>query len=147
MKKENKEITPLNKFPTEFLLHEFRILTYCRTHTKLIKYEKWEPHYETVDSIKIPIYYTLVEREYFEKYNVRYSRLDCSWYDDDGCYYRRWGGQNLYFNFNGMYWEGTIEELRKELNTRPHIGIMNKKDYRKWKIKVAKNNKNKKLRK
>lgn len=148
MKNKDKIITPLNNFPTEVLLHKFRSLTYCRTHhrnSKWIKYEEWKPHYEIINGEKILTYYTLNKGEYYdegEKFNVRYSKVICIRKDYDGTIYI-YGSQNLYFSFNNMYWEGSIEELKEELDKRPHIGIMNKKDYRKWKIKNDKENKNK----
>jgi len=37
-----------------------------------------------------------------------------------------------------MYLEGTIKQIKDELDKREHVGIFNNKDYRKWLIKYKK---------
>ena len=42
------------------------------------------------------------------------------------------------FEFEGMYWKGDIKELKAELARRPHVGKLDSKTFRKWKIEYKK---------
>ena len=76
------------------------------------------------------------------KYGRSYIDAEMNYYG-----YSEWQyGDEMNFRFEGMYWEGTIKQIKDELSKREHVGIFNNKDYRKWLINYRKNNKNGKLR-
>lgn len=54
-------------------------------------------------------------------------------------------GQNidneLHFSFEGMYWHGYIDDLKKELDKRPHVDIT-VKNFKDWKREYNKKKKN-----
>lgn len=145
----NKPITPLSKFPTEAILYFYRKNRTCRTHyygltqrysRKLHKYLYWkagpsEPWLHTDGyTYNVPLYYELVDnvdpKDYTtitgnssyrkgDKLSVSVSYLD--------------------FEFEGMYWRGTIDEIHAELAKRPHVNLNGNKAYRKWKMEWKKN--------
>lgn len=129
MRKE-RTITPLSEFPTEVLVYYFKKLRKCYTHSKCGKQigveKRWSPHFEFVENLGYIInYYTLYELPIYEK---EYYTTTSGQYHDD----------TLWFNFEGMYWNGSINELRRELDTRPNIDIKSSKDFRKWKMQYKK---------
>ena len=114
-----RQITPLSKFPTEVLVHYFKKLRKCFTYTERDKQIGVERHWSDVlnDFYELPVWST-------KKINTT------SGYFLDN---------TLWFKFEGMYWNGSIDELKNELDKRPHVDIKNSKDFRKWKIKWKKN--------
>jgi hypothetical protein len=140
--KQNK----LSEFPTQVLLHEYRKNRICDTHFrfgKVIGVEKeWVPHIIIVDGKPFEDYYTLIKWNIYEEIPVTEissrqapvwdPNSDCVWYDD-----------HLRIRFEGKQWEGSIKQLREELNTREHVNITGAKGYRKWLIDYRKNKNNK----
>ena len=59
----------------------------------------------------------------------------------DGRNDRYWYGDHIRINFEGMIWEGELQELHDELDSREHVNIIGKKAYRKWLINYRKNKK------
>ena len=47
-------------------------------------------------------------------------------------------GDKMLFEFEKMYWEGTVQDVYDELSGRPHVDIHGSKDFRKWKIEYKK---------
>ena len=150
-------VTPLSKFPTEVILHFYRKNRLCHTdrHKYVVHYnwnkqckEFWIPFYGPFEKdgnvYNICLGYT---KSTGEECHKRFTEIDSkqnailSWYDD--CIYF---GDEVNFRFEGLYWEGKIQDLKDELSKREHIGIFNNKDYRKWLINYRKNKKNGKLR-
>lgn len=146
----SKKITPLSKFPTEVILHLYRKNRLCYTdHYKYVenynrktnKREFWIPFYGPFE--KDGVIYNHVCLGYTkstgEECHKKFTKIDSkqdsilSWYDD--CIYR---GDKVNFRFEGLYWEGRIQDLKNELSKREHVGIFNNKDYRKWLIKYRK---------
>jgi len=152
------QITPLSKFPTEVILHFYRKNRHCLTdngkykeiynwNTK--KNEFWIPFYgpfEKDGKIYNPIclgYTKSTGEECHKLFTKIMSKQDAHW-DEDGYYYgySEWQyGDKMNFRFEGMYWEGTIKQIKDELDKREHVGIFNNKDYRKWLINYRKANK------
>jgi hypothetical protein len=151
----SKKITPLSKFPTEVILHFYRKNRLCYTdHYKYVenynhktnKREFWIPFYGPFEKdgvIYNPIclgYTKSTGEECHKKFTKIMSIQDAHW-DEDGYYYgySEWQyGDEMNFRFEGMYWEGTIKQIKDELSKREHVGIFNNKDYRKWLIKYKK---------
>lgn len=154
MHNKSKQITPLSKFPTEVILHFYRKNRLCHTdhrkyhenyNHKTHKREFWIPFYGAfenngykVDNMIIG-YRKSTGEECHKLFTETKSKQDSilSWYDDC-CYY----GDKVNFRFEGLYWEGKIQDLKNELDKREHVGVFNKKDYRKWLIKYRKAMKN-----
>ena len=149
-------VTPLSKFPTEVILHFYRKNRLCHTdrHKHVVHYnwnkkckEFWIPFYGPFEKdgnvYNICLGYT---KSTGEECHKRFTEIDSkqdsilSCWDD--CIY--FGGK-VNFKFEGLYWEGKIQDLKDELSKREHIGIFNNKDYRKWLINYRKNKKNGKL--
>lgn len=103
MKKE-KDITPLSKFPTEVLVFYFKKFRKCRHR----EYEDEWYNWIVEDKTEAPF-----EQE-----------------DEDGDGY--WVTNEMYINFEGMYWRGKRDEFMKELNKREHVNI-NAKNFKDWK--------------
>ena len=150
-------VTPLSKFPTEVILHFYRKNRLCHTdrHKYFVHYnwnkkceEFWIPFYGPFEKdgnvCNICLGYT---KSTGEECHKRFTKIDSkqdsilSCWDD--CIYF---GDKVNFRFEGLYWEGKIQDLKDELSKREHIGIFNNKDYRKWLINYRKNKKNGKLR-
>jgi hypothetical protein len=153
------QITPLSKFPTEVILHFYRKNRHCLTdHGKYIenynhktnKREFWIPFYGPFEEDGVVRNYVCLGytkstgEECHKLFTKIMSKQDAHW-DEDGYYYgyNEWQyGDEMNFRFEGMYWEGTIKQIKDELNKREHIGIFNNKDYRKWLINYRKNKNN-----
>jgi len=150
----SKKITPLSKFPTEVILHFYRKNRHCLTdHWKYVEHynhktnknEFWIPFYGPYEkdgiSYNTCLGYTKSTGEECHKLFTKImSKQDAHW-DEDGYYYgyNEWQyGDEMNFRFEGMYWEGTIKQIKDELDKREHVGIFNNKDYRKWLIKYRK---------
>lgn len=150
-------VTPLSKFPTEVILHFYRKNRLCHTdrHKYFVHYnwnkkceEFWIPFYGPFEKdgnvYNICLGYI---KSTAEECHKRFTKIDSkqdsilSWYDD--CIYF---GDKVNFRFEGLYWEGKIQDLKNELAKREHIGVFNNKDYHKWLINYRKNKKNGKLR-
>lgn len=151
-------ITPLSKFPTEVILHFYRKnrLCYTNRYKYLVRYnwnkrcqEFWIPFYGPFEKdgniYNICLGYTKSTGEECHRLFTKVgSKQDAAW-DEDGYYYgyNEWQfGDEINFRFEGLYWEGKIQDLKDELSKREHVGIFNNKDYRKWLIKYRKNKKN-----
>ena len=150
-------VTPLSKFPTEAILHFYRKNRLCHTdtHKYFVHYnwnkkceEFWIPFYGPFEKdgnvCNICLGYT---KSTGEECHKRFTKIDSkqdsilSCWDD--CIYF---GDKVNFRFEGLYWEGKIQDLKDELSKREHVGVFNNKDYRKWLINYRKNKKNGKLR-
>ena len=151
---KNKQITPLSKFPTEVILHFYRKNRLCFTdhwmykeiynwNTK--KNEFWIPFYGPLEKDGVIYnhvclgYTKSTGEECHKKFTTIESKQDSHWDWSGDCY---WHGDKLNIRFEGLYWEGKIQDLKDELSKREHIGIFNNKDYRKWLIKYRKAKKN-----
>lgn len=151
---KERQITPLALFPTEALVMNYRRHRVCRTkhfgtveivfnqHT--CKYEYWEEFtgpYEIDGVIYNPcvIGYTKLTTEEFHK---KYTEIkgDIWTYGKYDNYFQY--TDEMEFTFEGMYWRGTINEIKKELAKRPHVSLKGGKDFRRWKIKYKKSIKN-----
>ena len=150
-------VTPLSKFPTEVILHFYRKNRLCHTdrHKYFAHYnwnkkceEFWIPFYGPFEKdgnvYNICLGYT---KSTGEECHKRFTKIDSKqdsilscW--DDCTYF----GDKVNFRFEGLYWEGKIQDLKDELAKREHVGIFNNKDYHKWLINYRKNKKNSKLR-
>ena len=156
---KSKQITPLSKFPTEVILHFYRKNRLCLTNYRAFvkrynwntkQYNYWIPFYGQFEKDGV-IYDTIclgytksTGEECHKKFTTVKSKQDAHW-DDDGYYYgyNEWQyGDEVNFRFEGLYWEGKIQDLKNELDKREHVGVFNNKDYRKWLIKYRKNKKN-----
>ena len=150
MHNNNKKITPLSKFPTEVILHFYRKNRLCHTDHGMYKEiynwntkknEFWIPFYGPFekDGYKVNsmiIGYTKSTGEECHKLFTKImSKQDAHW---DWCKDYFWLGDKVNFRLEGLYWEGNIQDLKKELCNREHVGIFNNKDYRKWLIKYRK---------
>lgn len=150
---KNLKITPLSKFPTEVILHFYRKNRLCHTdHRRYVetyshkthKREFWIPFYGPfekngykVESMIIG-YTKSTGEECHKSFTEIKSKQDAHW---EWCDDYFWYGDKVKFRFEGLYWEGTIKEIKNELNKREHVGIFNNKDYRKWLINYRKTNK------
>jgi hypothetical protein len=150
---KSKQITPLSKFPTEVILHFYRINRLCHTdhrkyceryNRKTHKREFWIPFYGPFekDGFKVDsmiIGYRKSTGEECHKLFTTIESIQDGYFEwnSDTYYY----GDKVNFRFEGLYWEGKIQDLKEELNKREHVGIFNKKDYRKWLINYRKANK------
>lgn len=153
----SKKITPLSKFPTEVILHFYRKNRHCLTDYRAFvkrynwntkQYNYWIPFYGPYeqDGVKYNAclgYTKSTGEECHKLFTKIMSKQDVHW-DEDGYYYGycEWQyGDEMNFRFEGMYWEGTIKQIKDELDKREHVGIFNNKDYRKWLINYRKANK------
>ncbi len=146
----NKQITPLSKFPTEALVMNYRRHRVCRTRMPWSTYrsynkmtydwEYWVPvtgpfeidgviynpciiAYKKVTKQELKDHFTEIKGDIWEiSNNGWYSFTD-----------------EMEFTFEGMYWRGTIDEIKAEMAKRPHISLKGGKDFRRWKIKYKKN--------
>ena len=150
----SKKITPLSKFPTEVILHFYRKNRLCYTdHGKYVenynhkthKREFWIPFYGPfekdgykVDSMIIG-YTKSTGEECHKNFTTVKSKQDSHW---EWCEDYFWYGDEVNFRFEGLYWKGNIQDLKKELDKREHVGVFNNKDYRKWLIAYKKAKKN-----
>ena len=150
-------VTALSTFPTEVILHFYRKNRLCHTNTHkyFVHYnwnkkreEFWIPFYGPFEKdgnvYNICLGYTKSTGEechkIFTKINSKQDSILSCW--DDCTYF----GDKVNFRFEGLYWEGKIQDLKDELAKREHVGIFNNKDYHKWLINYRKNKKNSKLR-
>ena len=149
---KSKQITSLSKFPTEVILHFYRKNRFCYTDSGMYKEiynwntkkkEFWIPFYGTFkrDGIKYNTclgYTKSTGEECHKKFTTVVSKQD-GYYNWDGDYF--YHRDEVSFRFEGLYWEGKIQDLKDELSKREHVGIFNNKDYRKWLINYRKNKK------
>ena len=139
-----KNTTPLSKFPTEVLLYQYRRNRICRDEVvrdKLLYIEKkWIPHYSIIDGERVEDYWELWENPKYSYKTV--VEVHCRQDEHfDGRIDRYWYGDHIRINFEGMIWEGELQELHDELDSREHVNIIGKKAYRKWLINYRKNKK------
>jgi len=145
-------ITPLSEFPTEAIVHLFKKNRHCvvnrpfdswyKGYNKETKqHEYWVPFrggYDETSKVYDPniIGYTLMSsKEIAEKYTETRGNYWEGWCEpgEPGCL-----GQIIDFVFEGMYWKGTVEDVKAELSKRPNVNIRGSKDFRKWKIQYKK---------
>ena len=141
-----KEITPLSEFPTEALLYNYRRNRRCRTNLSWIQvrynrrknmWEYWEPflgEYILDDGTylnPVIIGYRMVNGADVIKRNTEISGNVAQWDPKSGYLYF---SDEFEFEFEGMFWHGGIKELKDELARRPHVGNLDSKTFRKWKI-------------
>ena len=146
---KHKIITPLNKFPTQVLLYQYKQNRICRDKIikdKLLRVDKmWIPHYTIIDGEKVEEYYELLEcPRYSYKTVVEVHCKQDEHFEWKGDFF--WYGDHIHINFEGMHWEGELQELHDELDSREHIGTLSKKEFRQWLINYRKNKKNGKYR-
>ena len=134
-----KKITPLSDFPTEALLYNYRHNRGCRTNLNWIRvryshrknmWEYWEPFVGE---------FTLDDGTYLNPVIIGYRRVDGA--DVIKRNTKICGNvteTEMQFEFEGMYWKGDIKELKAELARRPHVGKLDSKTFRKWKIEYKK---------
>lgn len=139
-----KNTTPLSKFPTEVLLYQYRRNRICRDEVvrdKLLYIEKkWIPHYSIIDGERVEYYWELWENPKYSYKTV--VKVHCRQDEHfDGRIDRYLYGDHIRINFEGMIWEGELQELHNELDSREHVNIIGKKAYRKWLINYRKNKK------
>lgn len=153
MNKE-KQITQLDKFPTEALVMNYRRHRKCYTrhygtiecvfNHNTCQYEYWEEFtgpFEIDGVVYNPCvigYTRLTHEEFHKKYTeIKGNIWTYGKYGNDF----RWTDE-MEFTFEGMYWRGTIDELKKELANRPHVNLKGGKDFRRWKQQYKKSLKN-----
>lgn len=153
----------LSEFPTEALLHEYRKNRYCfagpiynyhiRYSPLKKKYEVWEKVYGEYIDERLPkkynicLYMTLSDKtkeEVIKEHTVIKSK-------DGGIKWEyvpekdRWMSVNhknfMKIHFDGMYWEGQMEDIKEELSKRPNVNIDGGKSYRRWLMEYKKNKK------
>ena len=148
-----KKITPLSKFPTEAILYLYRKNRHCYTQytglcrrwkSKTNEYIFWkagpsEPWLHIDGNIyNIPLYYERVDHVNPKDYTeITGNHWHLSDYNDRGYY-----TEEIDFEFEGMYWKGTIQDIHDELSKRPNVNIIGTKSFRKWKINYKKSLKN-----
>ena len=149
---KRKEIIPLSKFPTEAIVYLFRKNRHCDTQLPWDSYQrynsskkcyewwvpffgKWETEGGTVYDPVI-IGYTLMSAEEVQK---KFTTTHGNWWEgwnepgEPGGY-----RDKMSFEFEKMYWEGTVQDVYDELSGRPHVDIHGSKDFCKWKIEYKK---------
>jgi hypothetical protein len=140
--KENK-ITPLTKFPTEALVWLYRKNRICRT------YIPWDYHKSGPDEYWVPFCGPYeIEGVVYDPCIIGHTKMSAKEFHkkfteingNEGFYICDEPVKSKYINFEfeGMYWRGTVSELQQELSKRPHANIKGNKDFRKWKIKYKK---------
>ena len=152
MKNNEKKITPLSKFPTEALVMNYRRHRVCRTRMPWLSYrtynkitcsyDYWVPVEGKLETDKgtfdCIISYKKVSLQELRN-NFTQIKGDIWKVSNNGWFSFT---DELEFNFNGMYWRGTIDEIKSELAKRPHVPMKGKKDFRRWKMKYKKSLKN-----
>lgn len=146
MKHQLKKITPLSKFPTEALLEMYRRHRTCYDHSYYRtecrwnnnKYTYWEPVYGDFicpdgKSYHIPIYYTIVPAP------IKVLSTEIEGNQERNSYTNKLYRNGMSFSWEGLYWEGELDDVKKELSTRPHVEKVGRKNYRKWLINYRKN--------
>ena len=153
--KQKQIITPLSQWPTEAILYLFRKHRQCYTEFHTSYYERKNKLTNQIE-IWLPVggsyqkddghwdydvlYYELyngTKEDFIKQHTTTYG---CNGYFDhyDDWY---WPTDEIWFRFEGMYWKGTITDVKKELAKRPNCNIHGAKDFRKWKMNWKKNNK------
>ena len=148
-------ITPLSKFPTEAILYLFRKRRQCYTNFHTSYYERknkltnkieiWLPVEGVIHKDNGHWDYEVLYYELFDGTKEEFIKQHTHTYGCDGYFDKYdewyWPSDKIWFNFEGMYWKGTIHEIRKELRKRSHCEIHGAKEFRKWKINWKKTNK------
>lgn len=146
----NKKITPLSKFPTEALVMNYRRHRLCRTRMPwgthrsynniTYNWEYWVPvtgPFEIDGVVYNPciIAYKKVTKQELKDHftEIKGNIWICGKYGNDF----KWTDE-MEFTFEGMYWRGTIDEIKAEMANRPHTPLKGRKDFRRWKIKYKK---------
>lgn len=154
----------LSEFPTEALLHEYRRNRYCflgpiynyyiRYNFGTKKEEVWEKVYGEYNDERIPekyrnicLYMKLSEKtpeQVIKEHTIIKSKQGGRKYE----YVpkeNRWRTVDyknfMKIHFNGLYWEGQMEEIKEELSKRPNVNIDGGKAYRRWLLNYKKQNK------
>ena len=138
-------ITPLSQWPTEAILYLFRknrtcytsgIVQYYERKNKLTnKIEIWLPMGGVYQKDDGHWDYDILYYELFDGTKEEYIKQHTHTYGN-------WGSDEIWFRFEGMYWRGSIHEIKKELRKRPNCNIHGGKDFRKWKMNWKKNRQN-----
>ena len=154
----------LSEFPTEALLHEYRKKRYCfatpiyryyiRYNSVIKDYEVWENVYGEYNDERLPKKYRTIclymkisdktREDVIKEHTVIKSK-------DGGCKYEyvpsehRWRtvnyGNLMKIHFDGLYWEGQMDEIKNELANRPNVNIDGGKAWRRWLMWYKKNKK------
>ena len=154
----------LSEFPTEALLHEYRKNRYCKPgymydyyiKYNIIKntYEVWENVYGTYkdEKINLPkmcLYMKLSDKtreQVIKEHTIIKSKQGGRHYEYVPKEHR-WRtvdyGNFMKIHFDGLYWEGQMEEIKEELAKRPNVNIDGGKAWRRWLIEYRKNKKEK----
>jgi hypothetical protein len=141
---KQKQITPLPQWPTEAILYLFRKNRTCFT-SGIVQYYERKNKLTNKNEIWLPVGgvyqidddhwdYDVLYYELFDGTKEEYLKQHTQTYG-------HWDTDEITFRFEGMYWRGSIREIKKELQKRPHCNIHSSKDFRKWKMNWKKNNK------
>ena len=141
---KQKQITPLSQWPTEAILYLFRKNRTCFT-SGIVQYYERKNKLTNKNEIWLPVGgvyqidddhwdYDVLYYELFDGTKEEYLKQHTQTYGS-------WDTDKISFRFEGMYWRGSVHEIKKELSTRPHCNIHSSKDFRKWKMNWKKNNK------
>ena len=154
----------LSEFPTEALLHEYRKKRYCfatpiyryyiRYNSVIKDYEVWENVYGKYNDERLPEKYRTIclymkisdktRKDVIKEHTIIKSK-------DGGHKYEyvpeehRWRtvnyGNLMKIHFDGLYWEGQMDEIKNELANRPNVNIDGGKAWRRWLMWYKKNKK------
>ena len=138
-------ITPLSQWPTEAILYLFRKNRTCYT-TGIAQYYERKNKLTNKIEIWLPIGGVYQKDDGHWDYDILYYELFDGTKEEyikqhthtDG----NWGLDEIWFRFEGMYWRGSISEIKRELSIRPHCNIHSSKDFRKWKMNWKKEKQN-----
>lgn len=110
---KEKKITPLSKFPTEVLVFYFKKFRKVRHY----EYDKeiYDENGEFIDD-----WGWVVEDVTEGPFHIE---------DEDG---DGWIGDEMYIQFEGMYWRGKRSDFMSELNKRENVNIT-AKNFKDWK--------------
>jgi len=141
---KRKQITPLTQWPTEAIVFLFKKNRVCRTS------RPFDGYVEVKNKLtnKIDIWLAVGGIYQTDDGHYNYDILSYELYDGTKEQFLKsitttsgiTASGYLWIKFEGMYWEGNIDELKEELSKRPHCNIHTAKDFRKWKIMWKHNN-------
>ena len=132
-------------FPTEAILYLFRKNRTCYT-TGIVQYYERKNKLTNKIEIWLPIGGVYQKDDGHWDYDILYYELfdgtKEEYIKQHTHTYGNWSTDEIWFRFEGMYWRGSIHEIKKELRKRPNCNIHGGKDFRKWKMNWKKNRQN-----
>lgn len=147
---KTKKITPLTKFPTEALVMNYRRHRVCRTRMPWLSYRSYNKltcNYDYWIPVSGPlevdgiiynpciVSYKRVTRDELER---EFTEIKGDLMDYDYGYDWMSFTDEMEFTFEGMYWRGTIDEIKAEMAKRPHVPLKGRKQFRRWKMNYKK---------